>query len=952
MAVPPTPEINVKHESVLIPDGGEAYLSAPPGQSVNEVLTIENLGDADLALGTLAISGAAASDFSVVAQPSSPVAPLSSTTFTIQFHPLTSGQKIALLTIPSNDTDEGQHEINLYGNYEPEIDIPEVADGGDWDFGSVVLGESWDETFTIRNLGNKDLVLGGTPVVAITGRDASHFQVLSQPTSPIGPGGSRTFVIRFAPLSSGPKIAEATIVNNDWDENPYDFDLQGTGEIGEGKAAEETAFVVTSPAEGDELAPGAVHLIAWTGAEDVGEVQIEYSLDNGSTFQTIVERTANTGIYPWCVPPAAAGSCLVRVSSADGTAAKGQTLSLEFKIKISPAANASGDGSYLFHASIPDPLTGSAWTASICFKAGDLGNGILRFNSAEAPALEKFLDRWHVVRVVLGCGIFTGSILVDGEEAFSGIPLAQGPRSGPSPELTLISSGTSVIRVEDFEARYRDAALKPEIEGGDVSQRLAKDSFELYPAGTFPLEGGWHDGGEPGKEGQPTIRAVVDDGDSYRGLQSLKLGSGDLSEVVVSKRLSLPARAPFGVSEGSFAIGVARRGSEAALLPRNRLVDGADEGNPEPVPVSDGSVPSPEAPPSGDPAKETMAPLSAMPVGNYYIYSFDGRLMQVYDVLGALLKDYIYMGDRLVAEYDHVGQRFLYYTPDQINSTRVVTDGTGTVVYSAAHDPYGGIQQTWVSAYDPMPKFSGKERDSESGLDYFGARYYDKNRYRFISVDPAVNVNASVRNPQRWHLFAYCMNNPTAFIDPDGEDLVPVSLPAAGGKTLFTYVDSAFASKLAEFIRLCNELEVNITFDNAYRTQAEQDDLKKWNSKATAFSLHSVGWAVDLNISLLTPYEQGLVELAALCLDIRSGAAFNDSGHYDQLAPNWTSGSVAAQSLERVVQISQAYEQYLSCRLFELDPMGLYMLYGVFSLGAAEKVMMNALDSALSALKK
>jgi hypothetical protein len=50
------------------------------------------------------------------------------------------------------------------------------------------------------------------------------------------------------------------------------------------------------------------------------------------------------------------------------------------------------------------------------------------------------------------------------------------------------------------------------------------------------------------------------------------------------------------------------------------------------------------------------------------------------------------MGDRLIAEYDHVGSRYLFYTPDQINSTRVVTDNTGTVVYSAAHDPYGGIQ--------------------------------------------------------------------------------------------------------------------------------------------------------------------------------------------------------------------------------------------------------------------
>jgi hypothetical protein len=73
--------------------------------------------------------------------------------------------------------------------------------------------------------------------------------------------------------------------------------------------------------------------------------------------------------------------------------------------------------------------------------------------------------------------------------------------------------------------------------------------------------------------------------------------------------------------------------------------------------------------------------MSAAPVGNFYIYSFDGKLLQMYDVFGTLLKDYIQMGDRLIAEYDHVGSRFLYYTPDQINSTRVVTEDHKRLVW-------------------------------------------------------------------------------------------------------------------------------------------------------------------------------------------------------------------------------------------------------------------------------
>jgi RHS repeat-associated protein len=91
------------------------------------------------------------------------------------------------------------------------------------------------------------------------------------------------------------------------------------------------------------------------------------------------------------------------------------------------------------------------------------------------------------------------------------------------------------------------------------------------------------------------------------------------------------------------------------------------------------------------------------------------------------------------------------------------------VVYSAAYDPYGGIQKTWTSTYTPTLRFSGKERDGESGLDYFGARYYDKAQYRFISVDPIMARTAALFDPQLWHLYSYCRNSPVTFFDPEGK---------------------------------------------------------------------------------------------------------------------------------------------------------------------------------------
>jgi len=63
---------------------------------------------------------------------------------------------------------------------------------------------------------------------------------------------------------------------------------------------------------------------------------------------------------------------------------------------------------------------------------------------------------------------------------------------------------------------------------------------------------------------------------------------------------------------------------------------------------------------------------------------------------------------------------------------------------------------------------TGKERDAESGLDYFGARYYASNMGRWMSPDPGWFMFANILNPQTLNLYNYANNNPLAFIDIDG----------------------------------------------------------------------------------------------------------------------------------------------------------------------------------------
>ncbi len=69
-------------------------------------------------------------------------------------------------------------------------------------------------------------------------------------------------------------------------------------------------------------------------------------------------------------------------------------------------------------------------------------------------------------------------------------------------------------------------------------------------------------------------------------------------------------------------------------------------------------------------------------------------------------------------------------------------------------------------------KFTGKERDAESGLDNFGARYDASSMGRFMSADPVFMNVMRVMDPQRLNLYAYGRNNPLVYTDPTGKDIV------------------------------------------------------------------------------------------------------------------------------------------------------------------------------------
>jgi RHS repeat-associated protein len=107
----------------------------------------------------------------------------------------------------------------------------------------------------------------------------------------------------------------------------------------------------------------------------------------------------------------------------------------------------------------------------------------------------------------------------------------------------------------------------------------------------------------------------------------------------------------------------------------------------------------------------------------------------------------------------------LYYHGDHLGSARLLSGYSGYPISSSIFLPYGEEFNPQVTIHHY--KFTGKERDSESGLDNFGARYDSSQYGRFMTPDPLLN-SGRPWEPQSWNRYAYVMNNPLRYTDPDG----------------------------------------------------------------------------------------------------------------------------------------------------------------------------------------
>jgi len=151
--------------------------------------------------------------------------------------------------------------------------------------------------------------------------------------------------------------------------------------------------------------------------------------------------------------------------------------------------------------------------------------------------------------------------------------------------------------------------------------------------------------------------------------------------------------------------------------------------------------------------------------GTLYWRTITGSVLAETDLNGNTKNEYVYFAGVQKAWWDGSGNLY-YIHQDALGSTRTITQTNGTVCYDADFTPFGQEIQhinNCPSTYNY--KFTGYERDSETGLDYAFARYYNSRLGRFMSPDP---LSGDVTSPQSLNRYAYVLNIPTSLTDPFG----------------------------------------------------------------------------------------------------------------------------------------------------------------------------------------
>jgi RHS repeat-associated protein len=182
-----------------------------------------------------------------------------------------------------------------------------------------------------------------------------------------------------------------------------------------------------------------------------------------------------------------------------------------------------------------------------------------------------------------------------------------------------------------------------------------------------------------------------------------------------------------------------------------------------------------------------------------------GNVIAETDATGALIAEYVYLGGMMLAKIDSAAGATYFSTTDPASTVLALRNGSRAIVWKADYKPFGEVQAT-SGTIENFWRFAGKQRDKETGLTYFGARYTRDSWGRFISPDAVGAVDGKtsavneglLANPQKLNLYAYGLNNPYRFVDPDGNHPVAVAIAAVGLAVGYAFYGKALYNEIRE----------------------------------------------------------------------------------------------------------------------------------------------------------
>jgi RHS repeat-associated protein len=281
-----------------------------------------------------------------------------------------------------------------------------------------------------------------------------------------------------------------------------------------------------------------------------------------------------------------------------------------------------------------------------------------------------------------------------------------------------------------------------------------------------------------------------------------------------------------------------------------------------------------------------------------YVFDGEGKRVEKYGRYARTIFVYDALG-KMAAEYSTAGTASgcstCYLSPDHLGTPRLITDQNGQLV--ARHDylPFGeevganqfGRDSTWGTTPDGVnQKFTGKERDAESGLDYFGARYYGSALGRFTSPDKPL-LDQFPENPQSWNLYAYGRNNPLNGTDPSGESWSEF-WQAFGN--CFRYGSCHTTDHIADERE--NDFLARLQVDGKYLSPSQQEDLKArlFGGLSSADAISRVGALNGAIPHVQQDDKTGVPPLPGQLGQPAQRAQYEDPGHHDPSSPNYIRG--------------------------------------------------------------